>query len=311
MDEITIIAFNYGKAGKYINGPGMCLVNFVTKLRHLGVKVNVFAEHKSEYPGVKPLSDPSIQTTIKRSRLLHHWSGLSSLYANLNRWAQEQNIKVLVGPNVLDTVELRKEQQFLTVSKCSKFLTVNHRLKFLLAKTHQIPFEKIDLLRIGPNEELWQPSGKDNGKILWKGNSKQFVKDVNFGLEIQARLKSKYEFEFLGYPDPYLYLQHIDAAKNCHLYFTTSLSETMGLTILESLCSGLPVVLHPKIYLDFPNYQAGIMTNRDIDSYCQAIEEIMENATLYSALSQGAKAYIKENFTTESETYIVRELNVS
>lgn len=311
MDEITIIAFNYGRAGKYVNGPGMCLVNFVTKLQQFGVKVNIFTEQKSEYSGVKTLNDPSIQTVISRSKLLHHWSGITSAYAKLNRWAFDRGIKVLVGPNVLDTVELNREQAFLSVSKCHKFLTVNTRLKFLLSKIHQIPAEVIELLRIGPDENLWQPSGQDNGKILWKGNSKQFVKDIKFGLEVQDRLKHKYDFEFLGFPEPYSYLQHIEAAKNCHLYFTTSLSETMGLAILESFCSGLPAILHPKIYLDLPNYQAGIITSRDLDSYCQAIEEVMENTVLYSFLSQGAQDYIKNNFTLESERFIGRELDVS
>ena len=52
-EEITIIAFNYGNAGRYMNGPGMCLVNFVEILRSAGIKVNVSTEIKSVYPGTK------------------------------------------------------------------------------------------------------------------------------------------------------------------------------------------------------------------------------------------------------------------
>lgn len=306
--EITFITFNYGKAGSYVNGPGMCLVNFVKKLKSLNIKVNIFSELKSDFREVKTLNDSSIKQKILRSDIVHHWSGIGELYLQYINFAYRNQIKVIIGPNVLDTVDFEKEKKYLEKISYSKIMTVNSRLKYLISQRHQIPISKINLLRVGPDEELWNPISEDNGKILWKGNSLHKVKDIDFGLNV-AKSLPQYQFEFLGYPKPYNYEEHVLSAKRCHLYFTTSLSETMGLTILESNCSGLPVISHPKIYLDVPNYQNGIITNRDVESYCEAIDEIMNNEQLYFQLKNSSQNYIKENFSTVAEKYCLEEFN--
>lgn len=300
---ITIIAFNYGKAGRYVNGPGMCLVNFVKKLRQLNVKVNVFSLMTSDEKCFSMNNKIQLEQSIKNSDWVHHWSGLNVLFVDAIKLANKYKIPVLIGPNVLDTVDMKSEQHYLRQIMFDKLLTVNLRLKFRLAKQHQLPINKIDLLLVGPDEEIWKPSNKDNGKILWKGNSKQFVKDVNFGLQIKSSLP-EYDFEFLGYPEPYSYDTHIESAKSCHLYISTSLSETMGLALLESYCSGIPSITHPKIYLNVENYKTGIITNRDVESYCDSIREIMEDDTLYRLLSQGARDYVKDNFSGVAQQYL-------
>ena len=302
MNQITIITFNYGKAGRYVNGPGMCLVNFVKKLKQLGVKVNVFSALTSD--DCYDLQNKSLlEKSIRSSDLIHHWSGLNVLFIDALKFAERLKIPILIGPNVLDTVDMKSETQYLKQISYDKILTVNLRLKFRLAKQHKISLDKIDLLLIGPDEEIWKPIPKDNGKILWKGNSKQFVKDVNFGLQIKNNLP-EYDFEFIGYPEPYNYNTHIESAKSCHLYISTSLSETMGLALLESYCAGIPSITHPKIYLNVDNYKTGIITNRDVESYCDSIREIMEDDTLYRFLSQGARDYITDNFSGVAKQYL-------
>lgn len=305
MFQITIITFNYGKAGRYVNGPGMCLVNFVKKLRNLNVKVNVFSLMSSDEPCYDLNKKALLEKSIKESDLVHHWSGFNILIVDAIKFANKLKKPVLIGPNVLDIVDMRAEQHYLRQIDFYQILTVNLRLKYRLAKHHNIPIEKIDLLLVGPDEELWKPISKDNGKILWKGNSKQFVKDVNFGLQVKNNLP-EYDFEFIGYPEPYNYYGHIDAAKSCHLYISTSLSETMGLTILESYCAGIPSITHPKIYLDMENYKTGIITDRTVEAYCEAIREVMEDNALYKVLSQGAKNYITDNFSNVAKQYITK-----
>lgn len=308
MPEITIVAFNYGNAGKYVNGPGMCLVNFVKKLRNLKYKVNVYTQLPSNDKSVKALDDTSLMSAIKRSDILHHWSGIGPDFVRAINFAEKLQITTLVGPNVLDTVNLEDEQFFLKQIKNYIILTVNERLRFQISKAHQIPLDIIDLLLVGPDEDLWKPISEDNGKILWKGNSRQYVKDVSFGLEV-AKCLPEYDFEFVGYPNPYVYSEHIKLAKSCHLYFTTSLSETMGLGLAESLMSGLPAITHPKIYLSGENYRFGILVSRDLESYCSTIREIMEDDTLHKQLSQGAIKFSKDTFSKTVEKYSERYLN--
>jgi glycosyltransferase involved in cell wall biosynthesis len=157
---------------------------------------------------------------------------------------------------------------------------------------------RMKILMIGPDFELWEPSDVKTDEILWKGNGGQYVKGVNFGLEISRNLP-QYKFNFIGHPKPYHYDGHIKRAKQAKLYICTSLSETMGLALAEQWAAGIPSVTHPQIYLHGENYKTGIITNRTVADYCEAIEEIMESPKLYQRLSKGAYEYARKNFSDD------------
>ncbi len=302
MPEITFITFNYGNAGAVFNGPGVSLFNLVKELRKNNIKINVFSELKSQITGCGTLSDHiDLIGSIKKSDVVHHWSGISEKYVNILKHAKNYQKKIISGPNAIDSTKVKEENVYIQAINPDLYLTVNHHLKYKLSSLYKIQPNKFKIFMVGPGNE-WSPIKEDDGRILWKGNSTQYVKDINFALEIQKRL-SKYDFCFLGYPKPYDYFQHINDAKKCHIYFSSSLSETMGMTLLESWASGLPSVTHPKIYLHGLNYQTGIITNRDLESYCEAITEIMENQQLYQDLKRGAINYVK-SFENLTEKYL-------
>jgi glycosyltransferase involved in cell wall biosynthesis len=154
----------------------------------------------------------------------------------------------------------------------------------------------IETFIVGPDLDLWSPSNIKDNFILWKGNSNHHVKDVNFALKLKEKL-TKYNFNIMGYPKPYNYLQHIEIAKRAYLYVNTSISETKSQTLMESWSSGVPSVTHPKIYLHGINYETGIITSKTIEDYCEAITEVMENPVLRKRMSEGARAYCLNNFT--------------
>ena len=54
------------------------------------------------------------------------------------------------------------------------------------------------------------------------------------------------------------------------------------------------------------NYQTGIITNKDLISYCSAIKEIMENESLYQHLSLGAQTYVKNHFSNTAQNYLLK-----
>lgn len=299
--KITFLTFNCGNAGRYVNGPGMCLANFVKILeRNIpDIEISIYSKLPSNDKRVKSISDlNSVRKDIESSDIIHHWSGLDKVFKALCAYAKRFRKFVIVGPNVLDGVEFEKEIKYLDRKNYDKVITVNEKLKFSLGKIHKIPKARLDILMVGPDLNIWKPSEKKNNKILWKGNSKQFVKDIKFALNIAKELK-KYEFEFIGYPRPYIYEQHIEQARKAKLYFCTSLSETMSLTLCEQLACGIPAVTHPKIYFHGENYKTGIITNRTVADYCEAIEEIMENDNLYNTLSAGALKHIKKVFSDD------------
>lgn len=79
-----------------------------------------------------------------------------------------------------------------------------------------------------------------------------------------------------------------------------SLSETIGLSMVEQWAAGIPSVTHPKIYLHRVNYFTGIITSRTVDDYVEAIEEIMEDDLLYQQLSIGARKFVEGRFLPEA-----------
>lgn len=300
--EITLIAFNYGNAGRYVNGPGMCLVNFVKALRLFGIKVNVFSKLKSSFDGVMPLSDVnSLRRAINRSSLLHHWSGIDNEFIRTIVYSNRKNLKVIIGPNVLDTVNFDVERRFLDSVSFDKILAVNERLKFKIAKEHRLQTSQLEVFLVGPDLEMWSPilDRERDETILWKGNSKHFVKDVNFALRLQKELP-QYKFKFIGHPTPYNYEKHIVDAKRSKVSIVTSLSETMGLAMLEGWASSLPSISHPKIYMHGENYKTGIITSRSIQDYKEAIIEIMEDDELYARMKYGSREYALKEFSSEN-----------
>ena len=304
-DCITILAFNYGTAGSVVNGPGICLFNFVNvlKKRFPNLTINIFTKLKPHRTGVfcdtyNIENTKLLKDCIQRSSIIHHWSGIGDLYAGAINFSKSFNKTVFVGPNVIDTVHYEAEKKFLSKIKFDKLLTVNERLRFKISREHNISINLVSKLMIGPDLDLWSSSGSNNGKILWKGNSKQFVKDIEFAIKVSKKL-NKYDFDFIGYPDSYDYFEHVKRAKNYKLYFSTSLSETMGMCLAEQWACGVPSVTHPNIYLHGKNYETGIITNRTVDDYCDAISEIMEDDELHFRLSNGCKKFIKENFNSD------------
>ena len=309
MKRITILTFNYGNAGRYANGPGMCLINFVKQMKAWDVEVDIYSILKSEHRHVKPLriNCSDLAKSIKSSDIIHHWSGIGPEFVYANKLAQSfENKEVLVGPNVIDTVDFKKEASFLGQIKYNFIFTVNKRLKYQIAKKHKIDPWKIKIMQVGPDTKLWMPNNIDNGKILWKGNSKHLVKNVKFALEVKKRLP-QYDFEFIGYPNPYDYRDHIKLAKSCHLYITTSMSETMGLGLAEQWLADIPSITHPKIYLHGENYRTGIITSYNVDSYCESISEIMEDDDLYKSLTP--RDYIQFYFHEWRQNYLMEHLS--
>lgn len=304
MKNIVILAFNYGTAGRWVNGPGMCLHNFVTiQKRHSGRNVKVFSILDSPYKESKKFERVSqVKKDIDNCDVLIHWSGIDKAFSSLCRYASKKGKTVLVGPNLLDGVELDKEYPYMRDTKFNYLLVPNERIRFNLSKIHKVSLQKIKVFQVGPDLKLWSPIDNEEKEdfILWKGNSKHYAKDIDFALKLAKKMKNDYRFEFIGYPNPYNYEEHIEKAKRAKLYISTSISETMGLTLCEQWAAGIPSVTHPRIYLHGENYKTGIITNKNIDDYSRAIKEVMENEDLYQHLSKGCRQFCLDNFSDEA-----------
>lgn len=310
--KITILAFNYGYAGKVVNGPGMCLANFVSFVnRTPDIEVDVFTVLPTDrrWPRVKSIKDTkAVSKSVLSSDVVQVWSGMTPDIVKIVNFANNLHKKVIIGPNVIDTVKFPSEQKFLDRVKFDVLLTINQHLKYRINQHHNIPLNKIDIFLVGPDPDMWKPTDERDGTILWKGNGKQFVKDVGFARELEKKLGDKYAFKFMGADHPYGYYNHIDEARSSSLTIITSLSETMGLAMMESWSAGIPSISHPKIHMHGINYQTGIITSKTIDDYVQAIEEVMGNKALLQAMSEGARKYILDEFS--SDVVVQKYINI-
>jgi len=301
--KITFIGFNLGPTRAFTNGPGMSFYNFLTAIQE-DVEIDVFTvlpvEEKIGGINFFSINDTAqLAGSIGSSEVLHHWSGIDRRFVKIINAASLLGKKIVCGPNVLDTVQNEKEKSYLFGSDISLFLTTNDKLKHALSHQHAIPISKIKSFIVGPDLDLWSPAeNRGSGGILWKGNCNHEVKDVDFGLRLRDALP-QYKFMFLGHPAPYKYEEHISVAKTARVYINTSMSETKSQTLMESWASGVPSVTHPKIYLHGVNYKTGIITNKTIADYAEAICEIMEDKVLYSVLSDGALSYAREHLSKE------------
>jgi glycosyltransferase involved in cell wall biosynthesis len=300
--KIVFIAFNCGNAGRYVNGPGICLFNFLNILKTQDdLEIDVFTQLESSLMHAESTKNIGLLfKKIKDADIVHWWSGISEESIRIIQKANSYNKKIIIGPNLLDGVKSSEEIKLLRQIKFDKLLTVNFKLQYDLSSKYKIDMEKTDILMIGPDIKLWECGGDKNNKILWKGNSSQFVKDVDFAIKVSEKVSLYgHKVDFIGHPQPYDYLQHIDEAKKYSLYFSSSLSETMGMALAEQWAASTPSVTHPKVYLHGENYVTGIITNRDIQSYVDAIREIVENKMLQKDLSDGAKAYAEKIFNSK------------
>jgi len=317
--KIIILGFNVGISKGFVNGPGMSLLNFAKFIskysKDIDLIVYTHMKSSSKIPGVRieHIGDmSSLKRDIKTCFALHCWSGLTSKFENIVKMANLYMKPVILGPNLFDTVEFKKEKLFLNNIRYNKILTVNDRLKYLIASQHFLPIEELESFIVGPDVDIWTPPDEYEKYILWKGNSRHMVKDIKFAKKVASRL-DKYQFLFLGEGSPYSYNDHIKVAKKAYLYISTSLSETKGMALMEQWSAGVPSVTHPKIYQHGENYKTGIITNRDVDSYCEAISEIANNARLRSDLSMGAREFILNKFNPKliTEQYLKIIKNVS
>ena len=241
--EITILAFNLGHipSGRemVINGPGIDLYNFlkILKKEFADLKINLFTKIN---PKITPFgircsniyNHDLLINKINSSDILHHWSGSSNIFLDYIKYANEIEKPVIVGPNVLDSVDSNFESSYLSSINFHKIFCLNLRIKYSISNLYNISLDKIDLLKIGPDTDLWKFNEDKDNFILWKGNSKHYAKDVDFALSIKNKLK-KYSFKFLGYPKLYDYFSHIDLASRASLYICSSISETKSNALLE------------------------------------------------------------------------------
>jgi hypothetical protein len=297
--KISILAFNYGHAGRYVNGPGIDLVNFCDILCKRGVYITLICEIDVFYKFNRKIKFVNIRNKkqalkeVRSSDLVHYWSGNKDVYLEII--SEHKNI--VIGPNVLDSTNEDLGERITYLFPNAKYIGAHDDISNKMFNLHKIKFKT---LPIGPNFNLWKPQKKERF-ILWKGNSKHKVKDVDFGLKLQKMLP-EYTFIFLGYPKPYDYLKHIKLARQAYLFVGTSDSETKCNALLEQWACKTPSVTNYGMKELGVHLKTGLVCEKNLESYCRSIRFIMENENLAKKMQEESFKYVSNKYS-EKNTY--------
>jgi glycosyltransferase involved in cell wall biosynthesis len=83
------------------------------------------------------------------------------------------------------------------------------------------------------------------------------------------------------------------------LFTLTSYSENFGIAVLESLASGLPVLVTPGVALAslVQQHQLGYVTELDENAIAQTLEQYFANPVAAKAMGDRAYHVVRENYT--------------
>jgi len=296
--RILIVGFNIGFAGRHVNGPGISLYNFcrILSKKKVNYVCSSCLEPRSFRRNVNFVDFQSLSfLKDKKFDAIHIWSEISDY--NLSILKKMTTNTLILGPNLLDCVNVEKEKvilrKYMSLNyKNIVFYSINRDISRKIYKMHNITS---DTLSIGPDFEIWKDDVEKKDFILWKGNSNQYVKNVKQALDIKKRLPSL-KFIIMGHPHPYSYENHIEIAKKAKIYFSTSFSETKSNTVSEQMDCETPHGTKKKIIFKGLDKETGIITDGSTESYCNAINEILSNKSLYSHMKKKSSEYCRDYF---------------
>tara|TARA_A200000159_G_scaffold164855_1_gene196797 strand:+ start:3971 stop:4948 length:978 start_codon:yes stop_codon:yes gene_type:complete len=304
--HIVILAFNAGTSGLVVNGPGISLRNLIIFMNRFypNVSFSLFTRFRANIlsPNLKCFSvknKQQVNRSIKSCDVVHLWSGLRKSFFELASKANLLGKPVIVGPNLIDTVDLATERSFFKKVKFKKLLAPNPLIGESICLKHNVNPSMVTDFMVGPDANLWKPPSNYADYILWKGNSKQPVKGLTLAKEVANNL-SEYKFLFMGEESRYSYEDHIYDASRAMLYINTSISETKGMAQLEQMAAGVPSVVSNGVYSKGIDGHTGFFSERSVDSFCSLIKKVLSDPKKLSLMRDASREYVRKNFCEES-----------
>lgn len=303
--KIVILAFNAGTSGLIVNGPGISLRNLIVFMNqyHPKVSFKLCTRYRSDISSsnltLLSIKDKqSVRNAIKESDIVHIWSGLRDRFASLGEFANNIGRPVIAGPNLFDTVNLESERSFFKKIKFQKILASNPNVANKIAEKHNLNYEMVSHLMVGPDRNMWYPPKGYSEYILWKGNSRQHGKGFQMAKKVAAALPH-YKFLFMGAGSPYEYEKHISVASKAALFLNTSISETKGMAQLEQMSAGVPSIVSNGVYAKGIDGKTGFFAKNSVKSYASLIEEALSDSCRLTSMRGASVEYVDRNFSAK------------
>jgi glycosyltransferase involved in cell wall biosynthesis len=96
----------------------------------------------------------------------------------------------------------------------------------------------------------------------------------------------------------------IGLLRDADLFVLQSHTENFGISVVEAMAAGTPVVISDQINLwrDVVEYDAGLVTPCDPDLAAEAMLKAMEDKTLRAKLLNGGEKLLSERYSREAVT---------
>ena len=118
--KVVILAFNLGISGELVNGPGISLRNLLLFVKTLypNVSFSIFTRYsvteRFEDLCLYNIRDKyTLRSEIEAADIVHCWSGLQSDFFDGIKIANSLFKPVILGPNLLDSVDIDLEKKIL------------------------------------------------------------------------------------------------------------------------------------------------------------------------------------------------------
>ncbi|MCF7813678.1 MAG: glycosyltransferase family 4 protein [Candidatus Cloacimonetes bacterium] len=250
----------------------------------------LITSHGFDFYRILPKTDPDHRGNsynIKEKQLIRdamekvtQFICVSEIFGNhVKSYFPKINLKIV--PNVYDKELFNKFGR--KAHKSSKSCTILTVGNFIPVKNHEM---------------LMRAYNKINGEfpdvklqIIGKGVLKKYYKKLCEELSIQENV------QIIDQAD---HSEIADFMKNADIYVQTSLSETFGMTIVEAMACGLPVISTrtqgPSTYIE--NEKTGFLVDKnDVTSLAENLIKLIRNPELRNDIGANAAESVKAKFS--------------
>ncbi|MBN3040677.1 MAG: glycosyltransferase family 4 protein [Candidatus Omnitrophica bacterium] len=153
--------------------------------------------------------------------------------------------------------------------------------------------------------------------IMAAAKIKGLCRGVNFLIVGEGSLRKSLErmSKALNLADDVLFLgwreDALEIISGLDILVQPSLNEAVGRTLLEAQAQGIPVVASsvggiPEIVKD--NISGCLVPAKDVEALSEAIYNLLDNARAREAISQGARQWIRDNFSSKKMMQRINEI---
>jgi glycosyltransferase involved in cell wall biosynthesis len=246
-----------------------------------------------------------------------------SLYycEELLRIAYEKELDV---PNNLPLVNkiyersTRKIRKIIDRDNATKANRILVSSKYIARKVKYSYGKEAYICRLGVDTEIFKAvAKKKNNYVLFMGSRKDEINGYQFALKVLKIVPKKYNLKLVRVlpKQSKLVLNDRDIAKlysTCFVTICTSQNEPFGLTSIESMACGTPVIAvndggYKETVIDGKN---GFLVDRNINKFAELITKLVSNRQLSERMGRMGREYVKkywswDRHSSEIEKHLV------